>query len=89
MALLVYSKWSLDALWFTGAGLAICLASAINFASFSGRSGLLAAAFNLAMTAWFAAALFVLPGPQVVAGVAVFAALCVLSLVPKSERPVV
>ena len=75
LAPLAYKEWSLDALWFVGAGLAIIAAAAINLAGIDRRSFVLAALVNSALALWFAAAWLVLPGPQVIVGGLLFAGL--------------
>ena len=75
LAPLAYREWSLDALWFVGAGLAIIAGAAINLAGIDRRSFVVAALVNSALALWFAAAWLVLPGPQVIIGGLVFAGL--------------
>ena len=75
LAPLAYREWSLDALWFVGAGLAIIAAAAINLVVPARRAFVLAALVNSALALWFAAAWLVLPGPQVIVGGLVFAGL--------------
>jgi len=63
---LVYSDWTIEALWFVGSGLAIVLAATANFLGFqSSRAGSrwIVTTINLAIGGFFAAAWLVLPGP--------------------------
>ena len=74
----VYREASLDALWFAGSGLAIVGAALLNLVALSAAPGPwcgAVAAMNLLLTAFFAAASLLLPGPQGPVGLAIFAAL--------------
>jgi hypothetical protein len=84
---LAHPEWSLEALWFAGTGLAIVVVAIFNWAgrSLPERSAALAlVAANLAMTAFFAAAWTVLPGPQVIAGGAIFAGLALCTVIRRA-----
>lgn len=75
-----FSSWNLDALWFLGSGLAISIAALANFISLQSRSRnsrFVVVAINLMMAAFFIAAWYVLPGPQVIMGGVLFLALAV------------
>ena len=86
LALLAFGEWSLDALWFVGAGLAIVAGAAINLVAPTGRGRFVALTVDAALTLWFAAAWSVLPGPQVVIGGLLFAGLAVCAVLDR-EKP--
>lgn len=74
----IYRSLSLEALWFAGSGLAITGASLLNFVALRNQhlSGLwLVMVCNVLIAGFFAAAWPLLPGPQTVAGLCVFAVL--------------
>ncbi|MBA4047562.1 MAG: hypothetical protein C0476_03365 [Sphingomonas sp.] len=84
---LAYAAWTVEALWFLGAGLAIVVAAAANLVELQStglRSRLLVAAVNFAMTGFFAAAWLVLPEPQVVVGGVLFLGLALSTLVTRA-----
>jgi hypothetical protein len=89
LAIMVYSNWTIDALWFVGTGLAILIAAAANVVGLPSpnrRSRILMITINLLMAGFFAAAWSILPGPQVIAGGVVFLALAGCSLANPFER---
>lgn len=78
LAPLAYKTWTTDALWFVGTGLAILIAALTNIVGLSAahsRARAMIVAVDLLMAGFFAAAWFVLPGPQVIVGFALFLAL--------------
>jgi len=80
---LIYPSWSLDALWFLGAGLAMMLAAAINFLAYRSlpqAPRAIAVVTNAAMAGFFGSAWPLLPAPQVALGGAVFVVLTVVWL---------
>lgn len=86
---LAYASWTLDALWFLGSGFAIIIASAANAvgqASPDSRNTWAMLAINLMMAGFFAAALSVLPGPQVIVGGFVFLGLAGCTMARRSGR---
>lgn len=87
---LAYREWTIDALWFVGAGLAIVVAAAANLVGLQSlglRSRMIVAAINLAMSGFFAAAWLVLPEPQVMIGGGLFLGLAACTLPqPRVER---
>jgi hypothetical protein len=89
LAFAIYRSVSLDALWFTGAGLGIVAVALMNIVSLRAEdraSPLIVAACNLVMTGFFAAAWSVMKGPQVVVGFALFAILTVCSGLAAAKR---
>lgn len=88
---LVYSDWTIEALWFAGSGLAIVVAATANFVRFQSSgvgSRWLVTAINLAMGCFFAAAWLVLPGPQVILGGVLFLCLAICSLTAPATKEV-
>lgn len=84
---LAFPGWTIDALWFVGAGLAILIAAAANvlgLLSPGGRGRMLLIAINLTMAGFFVAAWTILPGPQVIVGGAVFLILVCTNLAGQS-----
>lgn len=77
-----YSEFSLDALWFTGAGVAmICVAIGNLSARGANLRDRLAQTFqNLIVFAYFLAAWTVLPAPQVAVGAILFGALALIRI---------
>lgn len=89
LATLAYSSWTIDALWFVGTGLAILISAAANVVGMPSpnhRSRILVITINLIMAGFFAAAWSVLPGPQVIAGGAVFLGLACCTLADPVDR---
>ncbi len=85
-----YDSFSVEALWFAGAGVAIILAGFLNIVSLrdAGRdrvTRVLCIVTNLTFAVMFVLALLALPQPQVLVGAALFIAATLLSLV-KSPR---
>ena len=86
-----YDEFSLRALWFASAGFAIIFAGFLNLISnrLAGRDALartLCFISNLASTALFVAALWLMRQPQVFAGVLLFAVASVASLAARDPR---
>ena len=83
LAVVAFGKLSLGALWFAGSGLAIVLGGMLNlFAQLAsyGRAGRALLGFaNLTTAAFFALALAIVPEPQVLVGLLLFAGLAALS----------
>lgn len=83
IAALSFPQLSFQALWFTGAGVAIVLGGMLNvfalMARYGGAARALLGIANLAMAGFFAMALILLPAPQVIAGIVLFLALAALS----------
>jgi hypothetical protein len=80
-----YDEFTLGALWFAGAGLAIIFAGFLNLISIrlAGRDALVRALCfisNLVLTALFVAALWLMRQPQVFVGVLLFAVAALASL---------
>lgn len=78
LTVLIYPKWTTDALWFVGTGFAILIGAAANIAAINAldrASRSIMVTINVMMTAFFVAAWSVLPGPQVIAGGLLFAGL--------------
>lgn len=79
-----FERLNFQALWFTGAGLAIVLGGMINLlgltAADEGNGRVLLIIANLVMAGFFALALIILPAPQVIVGLLLFAALAALPL---------
>lgn len=77
---LIYARWTTDALWFAGSGVAIVIGAAANIAAINAldrTSRSIVATTNAMMTGFFVAAWSVLPGPQVIVGGLLFAGLTV------------
>ncbi|KLE32502.1 hypothetical protein [Aurantiacibacter gangjinensis] len=86
---LAYAEWTIEALWFVGTGLAIVVAGTANFVGFRswGLGGQrILTAINIAMGCYFAAAWLVLPGPQIIFGVMLFAGLATCSLIAARSK---
>jgi hypothetical protein len=87
---LSFQQLSFGALWFTGSGIAIVMGGMLNLfallASY-GRGGLAVLGLaNLVLAGFFALALTLLPGPQVIAGLAIFVGLAALGRVSQPPR---
>ncbi len=81
-----YDRVSIGALWFVGTGIAIVLAGFLNLVLLrdAGKDGvvrMLCAVTNIIFAVLFAAALFLLPQPQVFFGVALFVIATISSLI--------
>lgn len=78
-----FQQLSFDALWFTGSGIAIVLGGALNLLALLAEQGraarMLVGAANLVMAGFFGLALAILPAPQVIVGLLLFAALAVIA----------
>jgi hypothetical protein len=84
---LAYRGWTIEALWFVGTGFAMLIAALANVLSLSSidrRGRILGIVINVMMAGFFAAAWFVLPGPQVIVGGVVF--VCLVAL--QARKPV-
>ena len=81
-AAVIGGRWSLDALWFAGTGLAIIFGGLLNVAALraNGDRVALGAAIagDISLVGFFAAAWSVLQGPQIVAGGLLFTALTLI-----------
>jgi hypothetical protein len=80
-----YDNFSLEALWFAAAGVAIILAGFLNIVLLreAGKDAvvrMLGAITNFILAAMFLAALLILPQPQVFVGAGLFVAATILSL---------
>jgi hypothetical protein len=86
-----YDAFTLDALWFASAGVAIIFAGFLNLISnrLAGRDALahaLCIVSNLVLTALFVAALWLMRQPQVFVGVLLFVVASVASVAARSPR---
>jgi len=86
-----YDEFTLGALWFASAGIAIIFAGFLNLISIrlAGRDALarsLCFVSNLVLTALFVAALWLIRQPQVFAGALLFAVASVASLAARGLR---
>ena len=86
-----YDEFTLHALWFASAGIAIIFAGFLNLISIklAGRDALartLCFVSNLVLTAFFVAALWLMRQPQVFAGVLLFAVASVAALARRDLR---
>lgn len=82
LSVLIYAKWTTEALWFVGTGFAIVIGAAANIATINvldRPSRSIMTITNAMMTGFFVAAWLVLPGPQVIVGGILFAGLAVCS----------
>jgi F0F1-type ATP synthase assembly protein I len=84
-------RWGLDALWFTSGGLAIVMPALLNMVALRAPAGDLPAralaVFASAVTAgFFAVGYTVLPEPQVIVGMVLFAGLAAGALLPEARR---
>ncbi|HEX8636074.1 MAG TPA: hypothetical protein VF703_18145 [Pyrinomonadaceae bacterium] len=86
-----YDEFTLRALWFAGAGCAIIFAGFLNLISvrLAGRDALARALCfiaNVALTALFVAALWLMRQPQVFVGVLLFAVASIATLAARTAR---
>lgn len=75
LTLPIYGRFSLEALWFAGSGLAVVCCALMNLVALRSRAPLnrwATVIANLLIAGFFAAAWPLLPGPQVAAGFAIF-----------------
>ncbi|MBA3837004.1 MAG: hypothetical protein H2054_12540 [Sphingomonas sp.] len=86
---LAYAAWTVEALWFLGAGLAIVMAAVANIVGrpFADRPRrIMVATINLTMAIFFASAWLVLPAPQVLVGGVLFLSLAVCAVAPQGSK---
>ncbi len=86
---LAYAVWTVEALWFLGAGLAIVMAAVANIVGrpFADRPRrIMVATINLTMAIFFASAWLVLPAPQVLVGGVLFLSLAVCAVAPQGSK---
>lgn len=86
---LAYAVWTVEALWFLGAGLAIVMAAVANIVGqpfADRRHRVVVALSNLAMAIFFASAWLVLPAPQVVVGGVLFLSLALCTIAPQAAK---
>ena len=75
LTLPMYGRLSLEALWFAGSGLAVVCCALMNIAALQNNkpsSRWVVVTMNLLISAFFAAAWPLLPGPQVAVGFIIF-----------------
>jgi hypothetical protein len=81
-----FGQLSFQALWFIGAGVAIVVGGMLNLfallATYGGGGRAVLGLANVALAGFFGLALTILPGPQVVVGLLLFAGLAGLAFVP-------
>lgn len=84
-----HSEYSLDALWFTGAGVAMICVAIGNLSARSAnlKDRLVQTLQNLIVFAYFLSAWTVLPAPQVAVGAILFGALTLIRTVELKARP--
>lgn len=86
---LAYAAWTVEALWFLGAGLAIVVAAVANVVSLpfaDRRRRIMIATINLGMAGFFASAWLVLPAPQVVVGGVLFLSLALCTMAAQATK---
>lgn len=85
-----YGRWSLDALWFAGTGLAFIFGGLINVAALrAGEDRLVQASAigsNVLLVGFFSLAWLVLPVPQVIGGGLIFAGLAAAALLARLRQ---
>ena len=90
-AAIAQGRWGLDALWFTSGGLAIVMPALLNMVALRAPAGdrpaRAVAVLASALTAgFFAIGYTVLPEPQVIVGIVLFAGLAAGALMPEARR---